>query len=75
MSLYSDLIRETERTLGKRFKEHTDGKHPNSVVQEYINLTSHPVTFDHAKMLYKEDKTRRRLKEATVWRSTMMDQH
>ena len=53
------------RTLGKRFKEHTDGNHPSSAVQEHIDLTGHLVCFDLAKMLCKEDsKIRRRVKEA-----------
>ena len=76
-SLHSDLrcngqlfhvkqyIEETERTQGKQFKEHTDGNHPSSAVQEHIDLTGHPVTLDLVKMLCKDDnKTRRRVKEA-----------
>ena len=54
---------ETERILGKRFKEHTDGNHPSSVVQEHIDLTCHPDTFDHGGGWRK------------LQRSTKMDQH
>ena len=54
---------ETERILGKRLKEHTNGSHPSSVVHEHIDLTGHRLSFDHVKMLCKEDKTRGRVKE------------
>ena len=47
---------ETARAVGKRLREHTDGNHPSSAVQEHISLTSHPVS-DLVKMLCKE-KTR-----------------
>ena len=47
---HKQYIRETERTLGKSFKEHIDGNHPSSAVQEHINLTGHLVTFDRVKM-------------------------
>ena len=61
---HKQYIGDTERILSKRFKEHTDDNHPSSVVQEHINLTSHPVPFNLVKMLCNEDKTRRRMKEA-----------
>ena len=62
---HKQYIRETERTIAKRFKEHTDSNHPSSTVQEHINLTCHPVTFKLVKMLCKENnKTRRSVKEA-----------
>ena len=60
---HKQYIGETKRTLGKRFKVHTDDNHPSSAVQEHIDLTGHPVTFNLIKMLCKEDKTRRRVNE------------
>ena len=60
---HKQYIGKTERTLGKLFKEYTDGNHTSSVDQEHIDLTGHQVTFNLVKMLCKEDnKTRRRVK-------------
>ena len=53
-------VGETERTLGMRFKENTDGNHPSSAIREHIDLTGHQVTLDHVKMLCKDNKTRGR---------------
>ena len=64
MGCVINSILETERTLGKRFREHTDGNHPSSAVQEHVDLAGRPVSFDHVKMLCKEDKKTRRVKEA-----------
>ena len=61
---HKQYSRATQRTVGQRFNEHTDGIHPSSVVQEHIDLTSQPVTSDHVRMLCKEDETRRKVKEA-----------
>ena len=57
-------IGETDKTPAKRFKEYTDGNHPIYAVQEHIDLTGHPVAFDFVKMLCKEDKTKRKVKES-----------
>ena len=59
---HKQYIGEIERTLGKGFKEHTNGNNPSVAVQKHINLTGHLVTFDLVKMLYKEDKTRRKVR-------------
>ena len=62
---HKEYIGETERTLGKGFKEHTDVRYPSSAVQEHIDLTGYSVTFNLVKMLCKEHhKTRRKVKEA-----------
>ena len=62
---HKQYIKETKRTLGKRFKEHTDRNHPSSAVQEHIDLTGLPVSFDLVMILCKQyNKTRRMVKEA-----------
>ena len=62
---HKQYIGETERNLGKRFNEHTDGNRISSAVQEHIDLTDHPFTFNCITMLHNEDnKTGSRVKEA-----------
>ena len=56
-------IGETGRTLDKRFKEHTDGNHPSSAIQEHINLAHNSVILDHVTMCKEDNKTRRNVKE------------
>ena len=61
---HTQCIGKTERKLGKRFKVHSDSNHPSSAIEEYINLTAHPVTLDLEKMLCnKDNKTRRKVRE------------
>ena len=59
---HKQCISKTERTLSKKFKEHTDGNHPSSAIQEYIDLTGNPVTLDIVKMLCNKDQTRKKVK-------------
>ena len=42
--------------LDIRFQEHTDGKHPNSAIEEHTLSTSYHYTMDDTKILVKEDK-------------------
>ena len=49
-------IDETARMLGTRFREHTDGKHPNSAIEEHTSSTSHHYTLVDTKILVKEGK-------------------
>ena len=37
----NEYIGETARTLGVRFREHTDGKHPNFSITEHPSITGH----------------------------------
>ena len=50
-------IVETARTLvlRMRFKEHTDGKHPNSAITEHTSTTGHIYTLPNVKVLVKEE--------------------
>ena len=58
-------IGETARSLGARFKEHTDGKHPSSAVTEHMSATGHWFTMDSTKVVSKEEQTfKRKIKEA-----------
>ena len=54
---------EKQRILGKSFKLHTDGN-TAPLQSRNINLTGHPVTFEHVKMCNEDNKTRRRVKKA-----------
>ena len=47
---------ETARMLGTRFREHTDGNHPTSAIEEHTSSTGHHYTLDDTKILVKEDK-------------------
>ena len=51
-----EYIGETARMVGTRFREHTDGKHPNSAIEEHTSSTCHHYTLDDTKILVKEDK-------------------
>ena len=63
----NEYIGETARTLGTRFKEHTDGKHPNSAIQEHIAKTGHQATIEDIKIISKEDKDfQRKIREAVT---------
>ena len=45
---------QTARSLGTSFKEHTDGKHPNSVNSEHTSESGH--TLEDVKVLDKQEK-------------------
>ena len=51
-----EYVGETARSLGTRFKEHTDGKHPNSAVSEHTQETGHLYTLQDVKVLNKEER-------------------
>ena len=58
-------VGETARTLGTRFKEHTDGKHTSSAVWEHIDATGHSYSMDKVKILAREDNFfHRKIREA-----------
>ena len=60
-----EYIGERARTHGVRFKEDTDGKHPNSAIMEHISITGHKYTLTDVKVLVKEDSDfKRNVKEA-----------
>ena len=60
-----EYIGETARTLGVRFKEHTDGKHPNSAVTAHTSTTGHKYSLADVKVLVREDSDlKRKVKEA-----------
>ncbi len=46
-----------ERTVGVRYKDHTDGKCPSSAVCEHMLETGHRFPFDQTKILCQEDNT------------------
>ena len=50
-ALYNTYLRKM-----KNKEEHTDGKHPNSAIEEHTPSTSHHYTLDDTKTLVKEDK-------------------
>ena len=51
-----EYVGETARSLGTRFKEHTDGKHPNSAITEHTQDTGHRYSIEDVKVLNREDK-------------------
>ena len=58
-------VGETARALGTRFKEHTDGKHPNSAVWEHIAASGHSYSLDKVKVLAREENSyARKIREA-----------
>ena len=58
-------IGETARPLGTRFKEHTDGKHPNSAVWEHLDEKGHQCKMEEVKILAREDNPyARKIREA-----------
>ncbi len=58
-------IGETARTFKTRFNEHTDGKHPNSAINEHTESTGHTFNIDDTKILVKEQKLdARKIREA-----------
>ena len=62
-----EYIGETARTLGVRFKEHTNGKHNNSTITEHTSITGHKYAMTDVKVLVKEDSDfKRKVKEAIV---------
>ena len=50
-----EYIGNIARTVGVRFKEHTDGKHPSSAVMEHTYITGHTYTLADMKVLVKKD--------------------
>ena len=59
-----EYVGETARTLGKRFKEHTDGNH-NSAISEHFENTGHHTSLDSVRILAQEEKWwPRKIKEA-----------
>ena len=50
-----EYIGETSRTLGVRFKEDTDGKHPYSGITEHTSSADHKYTLADAKVLTRKD--------------------
>ena len=63
----TEYIGETARSLGTRFKEHTDGKHPNSDIQEHITNTGHQVSINDIEIVSKENKDfQRKIREAVT---------
>lgn len=46
--------RETARALKTRFREHTGGKQPNSVILQHVNETRHSFSWEDVKILDKE---------------------
>ena len=68
-SCEKEYIGETARSLGTRFKEHTDGKHPNSAVNEHTQDTGHLYTLQDVKVLKREERWfPRKVREAIVYR-------
>ena len=64
-SCQAEYIGETARTLGKRFKEHSDPRHINSAVVEHTATTGHSFSLDDVKVIGREDKAfNRKVKEA-----------
>ena len=60
-----DYIGETGRSLGTRFKEHTNRQGVNSAVKEHLSNTGHKCTIDNVKILSKEDNWhKRKIREA-----------
>ncbi len=62
-----EYIGETARSLETRHKEHTDGKHPSSAINEHLTTSGpgHSVQIEDAKILAVEDNIHaRRLREA-----------
>ena len=51
----AEYIGKTARTLGMRFKEHTEGKHPNPAITEHTSNTGHKYTLAYVKVLVRED--------------------
>ena len=63
----ASYVGETARSLGTRFKEHTDGKHPSSAVWEHIDSTGHQYTLEKARILTREDNPyARKIREALL---------
>ena len=60
-----EYVGETARSLGVRFKEHTDGNHPSSAICEHMTNTGHRVNMEEVQVLAQEDKkVPRRIREA-----------
>ena len=51
-----EQVGETTRMLGTRFREHIDGNHPNSAIEENTSSTDHYYTLDDTKIMVREDK-------------------
>ena len=65
MILMHICICDIARTLGERFKEHTDGNHPISAVTEHTSITGHKYTLADVIVLVREDSDcKRKVKEA-----------
>ena len=50
-----EYIGKVARTLEVKFKEHMNGKHPNSVIIEHTSTIGHQYTMAYVKVLVKED--------------------
>ena len=50
-----EYVGEAARMLGTRFREHTDGNHPNSAFEDHTSSTGYHYTLDDTKILMKED--------------------
>ena len=46
----AEYVGETARTLGTRYGEHTDGKHPQSAIQGHMENTGHTYSLDNVKV-------------------------